>query len=138
MNASVERFGPLLGRVLIALLFIPAGLGKIGDFQGAAGYIASAGLPLPAVLAVIAILIEVGVAGALLVGWQVRWAALILALFTLVAALIFHAFWASPPDQKMMQSINFFKNLAIVGGLLFVAAHGAGPYSVDGKLAGRG
>ena len=85
MNASVERFGPLLGRVLIALLFIPAGLGKIGDFQGAAGYIASAGLPLPAVLAVIAILIEVGVAGALLIGWQARWAALILALFTLVA-----------------------------------------------------
>jgi len=98
----------------------------------------ASGLPLPAVLAVIAILIEVGVAGALLIGWQARWAALILALFTLVAALIFHAFWASPPDQKMMQSINFFKNLAIVGGLLFVAAHGAGPYSVDGKLAGRG
>jgi putative oxidoreductase len=138
MNASLQQFAPLLGRVLIALLFIPAGLGKIGDFQGAAGYIASAGLPLPAVLAVISILIEVGVAGALLIGWQARWAALVLALFTLAAALIFHPFWASPADQKMMQSVNFFKNLAIVGGLLFVAAHGAGPYSVDGKRGLRG
>jgi putative oxidoreductase len=138
MNASLQQFAPLLGRVLIALLFIPAGLGKIGDFQGAAGYIAAAGVPLPAVAAVVTILVEVGVAAALLMGWQTRWAALILALFTLAAALIFHAFWASPADQKMLQSINFFKNLAIVGGLLFVAAHGAGPYSVDGKRGLRG
>lgn len=138
MNESVERFGTLLGRVLITLLFIPAGLGKIGGFQGAVDYIAAAGVPLPAVAAVLTIVVEVGVAAALLMGWQTRWAALILALFTLAAALMFHAFWASPPDQKTMQSINFFKNLAIVGGLLFVAAHGGGPYSVDAKRDLRG
>jgi putative oxidoreductase len=129
----VEKFGPLLGRILIALLFIPAGVSKISGFSGTVGYIASKGLPLPEVLAAGTIVVEVLVALALLVGFKTRWAALILAAFTLLAALLFHNFWAMPADQQMMQSINFFKNLAIVGGLLFVAAFGAGPLSLDKK-----
>jgi len=129
----VEKFGPLLGRILIALLFIPAGVSKIGGFAGTVGYIASKGLPLPQVAAAGTIVVEVLVGLALLIGFKARWAALILALFTLVAAFLFHNFWAVPADQQMMQSINFFKNLAIVGGLLFVAANGAGPLSLDDK-----
>lgn len=129
----VEKFGPLLGRILIALLFIPAGVSKIGGFAGTVGYIASKGLPLPQVAAAGTIVVEVLVGLALLIGFKARWAALILALFTLVAAFLFHNFWAVPADQQMMQSINFFKNLAIVGGLLFVAANGAGPLSLDNK-----
>jgi putative oxidoreductase len=129
----LDKFGPLLGRILIALLFLPAGVSKIIGFQGTVGYIASKGLPLPAVAAAGTIVIEVLVALALLVGFKTRWAALILAAFTLLAALLFHNYWAMPADQQMMQSINFYKNLAIVGGLLFVAAHGAGPVSVDNK-----
>jgi putative oxidoreductase len=129
------RFAPLLGRILIAVFFIPSGLGKITDFSGTMAYIASAGLPAPAVAAVIAIIIEVFVAAALLVGWQARWAALILAVFTIVAALFFHQYWAAPPEQQMMQHINFFKNMAIAGGLLFVVAFGPGPYSVDERSA---
>lgn len=130
---AIEKFAPLLGRILIALLFIPAGISKIGGFQGTVGYIASKGLPLPQVAAAGTIVVEVAVAAALLVGFKARYAALVLAAFTLVAAVIFHNYWAVPAEQVMMQQINFFKNLAIVGGLLFVAAFGAGPLSIDNR-----
>ena len=130
MNA-IERLGPLAGRVMMAALFIPSGFSKLAGFQGTVGYIASKGLPLPQLGAVAAIVVELLVAAALLLGWRTRWAALILMLFTLAAAVLFHDYWAVPPEQKMMQAINFWKNVAIAGGLLFVAAHGPGPYAVD-------
>jgi putative oxidoreductase len=130
MNA-IERLGPLAGRVMMAALFIPSGFSKLAGFQGTVGYIASKGLPLPQLGAVAAIVVELLVAAALLLGWRTRWAALILMLFTLAAAVLFHNYWAVPPEQKMMQAINFWKNVAIAGGLLFVAAHGPGPYAVD-------
>jgi putative oxidoreductase len=130
MNA-IERLGPLAGRVMMAALFIPSGFSKLAGFQGTVGYIASKGLPLPQLGAVAAIVVELLVAAALLLGWRTRWAALILVLFTLAAAVLFHDYWAAPPEQKMMQAINFWKNVAIAGGLLFVAAHGPGPYAVD-------
>ena len=129
----LEKFGPLIGRILIALLFVPAGIGKISGFSGTVGYISSVGLPMSSVLAAGTIVIEVLGGLALLVGFKTRWAALILALFSLMAAVLFHGFWAAPADQQMMQSINFYKNLAIAGGLLFVAVYGAGPLSMDGK-----
>jgi len=131
--ALVEKFGPLLGRILIALLFIPAGINKITGFSGTVGYIASKGLPLPQVAAAGAIAVEVVVALALLVGFKTRFAALILAAFTLVAAVIFHNFWAVPEAQKMVQTIMFNKNLAIVGGLIYIAVFGAGPFSLDNR-----
>ena len=130
MNA-IERLGPLAGRVMMAALFIPSGFSKLAGFQGTVGYIASKGLPLPQLGAVAAIVVELLVAAALLLGWRTRWAALILVLFTLAAAVLFHNYWAVPPEQKMMQEINFWKNVAIAGGLLFVAAHGPGPDAVD-------
>jgi len=130
----VEKFGPLVGRILIALLFVPAGISKIAGFAGTVGYIASKGLPLPPVAAVAAIIVEVGVGLALLVGFKTRYAALILALFTLAAAISFHDFWTiADAMQKMNQNIHFMKNLAIAGGLLFVAAYGAGPFSLDNR-----
>jgi putative oxidoreductase len=129
----VEKFGPLLGRILIALLFIPAGINKITGFSGTVGYIASKGLPLPQVAAAGTIVVEVAVGLALLVGFKARYAALILAAFTVVASVLFHNFWAMPEAQKMMQQLMFTKNFAIVGGLLFIAAFGAGPLSVDNR-----
>jgi putative oxidoreductase len=131
--ALVEKFGPLLGRILIALLFIPAGINKITGFGGTVGYIASKGLPLPQVAAAGTIVVEVVVGLALLVGFKARYAALILAAFTIAASVIFHNFWALPEAQKMMQQLMFTKNFAIVGGLLFIAAFGAGPLSVDNR-----
>jgi putative oxidoreductase len=124
---------PLIGRILIAAFFIPSGIGKIAGFSGTAAYIASVGLPAPALGVVIAIVVEVLLAAALLIGWQARWAALIMAVFTVAAAIFFHRYWAAPAEQQMMQNINFYKNMAIAGGLLFVFAFGAGAYSLDAR-----
>ena len=123
----------LIGRVLIALLFVPAGWGKIAGFAGTVGYIASKGVPLPEVCAAIAIAAELGLGLLLLVGWQARWAALGLAVFTFVISFIFHNFWAVPEAQVMAQRLNFFKNMAISGGLFAFAAFGAGAFSLDGR-----
>jgi putative oxidoreductase len=123
----------LLGRVLIALLFIPAGWGKIAGFAGTVGYIAAKGVPLPELCAAIAIGAELGLGVLLLVGWQTRWAALGLGVFTFVITFIFHNFWAVPEAQVMAQRMNFFKNLAISGGLFAFAAFGAGRLSLDGR-----
>ena len=123
----------LVGRLLLALLFLPAGLSKISGFAGTAGYIASKGMPMPTAAAVIAIIIEVVAPLALIAGFGTRWAALVLAGFTVVATFVFHNFWAMPADQAMMQQLMFFKNIAVVGGLLTLAAHGAGAWSVDAK-----
>ena len=126
----------LVGRILLAWLFVPAGWSKIAGFAGTAGYIAAKGLPLPEVLAALAIVVELGLGLLLLVGWQARWAALGLAVFVAVITPIFHAYWAMPEAQQMMQKQAFDKNLAVVGGLLVVAAFGAGRFGVDGKKRG--
>lgn len=129
----IEKFGPLVGRILIALLFVPAGFSKITGFSGAVGYIASKGLPMPQVLAAVTVVVEIGAGLALLIGLQARWAATVLFVFTLLAAFLFHNFWAYPAEQQLAQSINFYKNLAISGGLLFIMAFGAGPVSADSR-----
>jgi putative oxidoreductase len=123
----------LAGRALIALLFVPAGFGKIAGFAGVTGYIASKGVPLPAVAAAIAVLVELGLGLLVLIGFQARLAALGIAIFTAVISFIFHNYWAVPPEQVMMQQQAFFKNIAVVGGLLLIAAFGPGGWSVDGK-----
>ena len=124
----------LTGRALLALLFIPAGLSKLTGFAGTVGYIASRGVPAPELAAAAGVGVELGLGVLLLVGFQTRWAALGIALFTLVISAIFHNFWGVSADQVMAQSQQFFKNMAIVGGLLTVAAWGAGAWSVDGAV----
>jgi putative oxidoreductase len=126
----------LVGRILIALLFVPSGWGKIAGFAGTVGYIASKGVPLPEVCAAIAVAAELGLGLLILVGWQARWAALLLAVFTFVISFIFHNYWGVPAEQMGMQRINFYKNLAITGGLLTIAAFGAGAFSLDGRRRG--
>jgi putative oxidoreductase len=121
----------LVGRALLALLFIWSGFGKITGFGGTVGYIASQGLPMPGVLAALAVVVELGGGILLLVGFKARWVALLLALFLLVITPIFHAWWSVPDAQVMAQQINFGKNLAILGGMMLVWAFGPGRYSVD-------
>ncbi|MEO5661635.1 MAG: DoxX family protein [Polaromonas sp.] len=133
MFTSLQNPLSLIGRILLALLFVPAGFGKITGFAGTVAYIASKGVPLPELAAAAAVGVELGLGLLLLLGWQTRWAALGIALFTVVITFIFHNFWAVPAEQVMAQQQNFFKNLAIVGGLLTVAAWGAGAWSFDGN-----
>lgn len=122
------RFVPLIGRILIASLFVPAGFGKLTGFQGAVGYAESAGMPVPALAIAAAIAVELGGGLLLLVGYKTRWVAAAMALFSIVAAIFFHNNFA---DQ--MQQINFFKNMAIAGGLLNFVYFGAGPLSIDNR-----
>ncbi len=135
MNASASAPAPVvvIARVLLALMFVLAGVFKFAGLAGTAGYIASKGLPMPMLLAVLTAILEVVAGIALAVGFQARWAALALALFTLLASFIFHNFWAMPPEQMMVNQLMFMKNLAVVGGLLFVFSFGAGPASMDAR-----
>jgi putative oxidoreductase len=123
----------LVGRLLLAFLFLYAGIGKATAVGGTAAYIGSKGLPVPELLAWGTIALEL-VGGAMLaIGLRARWAAIALALFTAAAAVLFHDFWASAAEQVAGQRNNFLKNLAICGGLLYVWATGAGRWSMDGR-----
>lgn len=121
----------LVGRILLALIFVISGYGKIGGFEGTAGYIASKGLPLPQVGAAIAVVVELIGGVMLIIGWKARWAALAIAVFTLAAAFFFHAYWELPVDKRMVDYLSFWKNLSIAGGMLMVFAFGPGRYSLD-------
>ena len=123
------------GRVLLALMFVMSGFSKLGNIAGTAGYIASAGLPMASALAVAAGLLEVVAGLAVAVGFHARWAALALGLFTLLASVLFHKFWAVAADQQFVQQLMFMKNLAVSGGMFMVAALGAGPVSIDARRA---
>ncbi len=135
MPDALQKPLTLIGRILLAALFLPAGLSKIGGFAGTVGYIGSKGLPMAEVAAVIAILVEVGGGLALIAGLGTRLAALALAVFTLVATFVFHNYWVLPAETQMVQQLMFFKNIAVVGGLLTLAAWGAGGWSLDARRA---
>lgn len=123
MDKLLNNLMPV-ARLLLAGLFLVAGLSKIGQYAGTQAYMASVGLP--GALLPLVILLEVGGALALIVGFQARGVALALALFSIVSALLFHFNLA---DQ--IQSLMFLKNLSIAGGLLALSATGAGPWSLD-------
>jgi len=123
----------LVGRILLSLVFLVAGYRKLIAVAGSAGYFAKLGFPMPDVMVWVAIAIELGGGILLLLGWKARWAAWLLALFTLIAAFAAHRFWEVDPAQYANQMNHFLKNLAIIGGMMFVAAVGPGALSVDGR-----
>lgn len=120
-----------LGRTILGAFFLLAGVNKIGGFAGTAGYIASQGLPMPEVLAAATIALEVLAGIALILGFKTRIAAFLLAGFTILASILFHAYWAMPADQAYVQQLMFMKNMAIAGGLIFIWAAGAGGLAID-------
>ena len=130
-TTAFQPVGLLVGRILLALIFILSGFGKITGFAGAVGYMASKGLPMPELLLIPTILIEFGGGLMIAVGYKTRWAALAIFLFLTPVTLIFHAFWAVEPEQFQIQLIQFQKNLAIMGGMLYIMFSGPGPYSLD-------
>ena len=125
----------LVGRVLLALMFVTAGFSKLTALEGTAGCIASVGLPAPMLLAVAAGVVELVAGVLIIVGWQARWAALALAVFTVVASVLFHNYWAKPADKAFMEQLMFMKNMSVTGGLLVLFAFGAGALSLDARRA---
>ena len=121
----------LLGRLALAALFLWSGYSKFAHMASNVGYMQAYGVPMADILIWPAALVEFGAAVMLALGVKVRWAALALIVFTLPATFIFHAYWGVPADQVMNQQIHFMKNIAIVGGLLTMLAHGAGRYALD-------
>lgn len=123
---SLQTFAAPVGRLLLALIFLLSGIGKIGQYAGTQGYMESMGVPgalLPLVIAT-----EILGALAVIVGWQTRYAALALAGFCILAAVLFHNNF---DDQ--MQMIAFLKNLAMAGGFLILFAQGPGACALDNR-----
>jgi len=118
----------LLGRILLSIIFLLSGFGKLTAIGGTAAFFGGLGLPLPTVTAVVVGLLELLGGLAILVGFQTRIVGWVLAIFTVATALVAHTGWA---DQSQM--INFLKNLAIAGGFIVLATSGAGAYSIDAK-----
>lgn len=135
MNKAIESSATLMGRVFLSIIFIMAGFGKIMDWSGTAGYMEAQGMPMIPLLLLGAIACEWVGGISLLIGFKTRLGALALIVFLIPTTLIFHNFWADPPDQRQLQMIMFLKNVAILGGLLMVLAHGAGPVSIDSRTS---
>ena len=122
----MEKVSQFVARVFLGHIFLLAGLSKIGAYEGTQGYMDAMGVP--GILLPLVILLEIGGGLAIIAGFKTRWAAIALAAFTVVSAAIFHNNFG---DQTQM--IMFMKNIAIAGGFLLLAAHGAGAYSLDNR-----
>ena len=123
---KLQKFSAPLGRLLLSIIFIFAGIGKITDYASTQGYMESVGVPGMLLPLVIAFEVLGGIA--ILLGYKARPIAFLFSGFSIVSAIIFQQFWV---DESQMNS--FMKNVAIAGGFLMIFAHGAGAYSIDNK-----
>jgi putative oxidoreductase len=124
----------LIGRFLMAAIFVVSGVGKLTDIAGTAAHMTQAGIPYAETLAMVAGVAELAGAFAIATGFLTRAGGLGLILFMIPATVIFHAFWKATGDQRLPQIVNFMKNLAIIGGLATLVAFGAGRFSIDHAL----
>jgi putative oxidoreductase len=131
MSNSSDSVLPLIGRILISMIFINAGISKVFGHAMMTGYAAAKGIPAPGLAIWVACAIELVGGLAILVGLQARIAAWVLFLYLIPTSIFMHNFWALQGAEKMNNQIHFFKNLAIMGGFLFIATFGPGAYSVD-------
>jgi putative oxidoreductase len=133
MTAAAQSQMLLIGRILLALVFLIAGVRKLMGVAASAGYLAKLGFPMPEVMVWVAIAVEIGGAALLIAGWQTRRAAWLLILFVAIATAMAHRFWEFDAAQYANQMNHFLKNAAIIGGLLYVAMLGAGGLSLDSR-----
>ena len=127
----------MIARILVVLIFVVAGAGKLAGFQGTVAMMSSMGIPWPSYLLSAALVLELAGAILVLLGWNTRLGAILLIIFLIPVTLIFHDFWAAPPEDKQEQLFQFLKNLSTIGGLLLLYVHGPGPVSLDRRLALR-
>jgi putative oxidoreductase len=136
MNAPAN-LATALGRILIALIFILGGIGKLGAPARTVAEMASHGVPLANILVWGVVAVELGGGLLLVAGLFARCVALALFFYTLVLAVMFHAYWAMPAAQQGVQHAAFYEHLAMAGGMLFVVVFGAGGWSLDAMLRRR-
>jgi putative oxidoreductase len=125
----------LVGRVLLGVLFLPTGWGKLTNVAGTTAYFTNLGVPAPEIMPWLVGLLELAMGLALVFGLATRYAAIVVFLFVLVATAIAHRYWTYPAAQQTAQFAHFLKNLAIMGGSLYVLVAGAGRFSLDATLA---
>ena len=130
-NPALTNVAALVGRILVAAIFLISGFGKIGGFEGVVGYIGSKGLPEPHILAILTIALELGGGVLLVLGYKVRWVAIVFFLWLIPTTYIFHRFWGIDAAQVQAQQINFLKNVSIMGAFLLLFGFGPGAYSLD-------
>ena len=134
----LKRFSPLVGRILLSLMFLASGYWKIKYWSSHVEMLDLKLVPAPAALLAVAVVLELAGGLAVVVGLKARFAALALFLYLIPVTLIMHNFFGVEGAERQLQTIHFMKNLSIMGGLLMVAASGAGPFSVDARLEGSG
>jgi putative oxidoreductase len=134
-NGSGSSIVPLIGRILVSVIFLSSGFAKVAMFSPMTGYMVAKHVPLPAVALGFAAAVEILGGLAVLLGFQARLAAWVLFFYLIPTTLLFHNFWAMSGAEQMDNQIHFFKNVAIMGGLLFLTAFGAGAYSIDNRKA---
>lgn len=127
----------LLARVLIGLLFIVSGIGKIDGYDGTVELAAVAGVALPQIAVALAAVAEIGLPILLLLGWKTRWVAIALILLVLATNGFFHRFWEMDGEGRILNKIMLFKNFAIIGGLLLLATVGPGRWALDARRSRR-
>ena len=130
--ASCHDVVALVGRLLMSWIFISSGFGKLTDVAAFAGGLAKRGVPAPSFMGWLGAIVELGGGLLILLGVKLRYTAILMILFVIVATLISHRYWDYPVDQLVAQKTNFWKNVTIIGGMLFMFLAGAGRYSVDG------
>ena len=135
MSDSSGSFTPLAGRILMSVMFLVSGFFKIGGYTQLVGYAASKGLPMASVAIACAAVLELAGGLAILVGFQTKIAAWLLFVYLIPVTFLFHNFWALQGAAQQDNMIHFLKNVAIMGGLVILAANGPGPYSVDHSRA---
>jgi putative oxidoreductase len=136
MNTNAQSWTLLLGRSLLGLVFLVVGIRSIMLYAGAVGYFAKLGFPIPEATAWLAIAIDLAGGVLLILGWKTRWISWLLVVFVVIAIAMAHRFWEFDATQYANQLNHFLKDLAIIGGLLYVITFGPGAMSVDGRGTG--
>jgi putative oxidoreductase len=130
--ASCHDVVALLGRIAMSWIFLSSGFGKLSNVAGFSAVLAKRGVPAPSFMGWLGAIVEFGGGLLIILGIKIRYVALLMILFVIMATWISHRYWESPPEQIVAQTTNFWKNVTIIGGFLFMFLAGAGRYSVDG------
>ena len=130
---TYDRVLPLIGRILISVIFLFSGFGKLTSFSSSAAFLASKHFPIPSAMLAGAIIVEIIGGLCLVFGFKARIAAFIMFLYLIPTTLVFHNFWALQGAARGDNQIHFLKNIAIMGALLMVSAYGPGKLSIDGR-----